>query len=147
MSELTIGPGTEVTLHFSLSFESGDVIDSNFDGEPATFVFGDGQLLQAFEDSLVGLAANSQSKFVIAPEEAFGLRNEDNVKTVSKGVFSAEKTLQEGMVFSFKVASGGEIPGVIKDITDTSVNVDFNHPLAGKAIEFNVEIVDVKPSQ
>ena len=146
MSELTVGPGTEVTLHFSLGFESGEVIDSNFDAEPASFVFGDGQLLESFENALVGMSANSKSSFIIAPENAFGMRHQDNIKTVSVGVFSGDKPLEKGMVFGFKDASGGEVPGVITEIGDGEVTVDFNHPLAGKTIEFKVEIVDVKPS-
>lgn len=146
MSELTVGPGTQVTLHFSLAFESGDIIDSNFDAEPATFVFGDGQLLQAFEDALLGLAPKSKASFLIAPEDAFGLGHEDNIKSVSRGVFSEDTHLQPGMVFGFKDASGGEVPGVITELSDTAVTVDFNHPLAGKTIAFKVEIIDVKPS-
>jgi len=71
VSEYSVGPGTQVTLHFSLALESGEVIDSNFDAKPASFDFGDGKLLPGFEKVLVGLKAKQKASFTLPPEEAF----------------------------------------------------------------------------
>lgn len=138
---LSIDEETKVTLHFSLALASGDLIDSNFDGEPATFVFGDGSLLPGFEQPLVGLVAGSEATFTIAPEHAFGQHNESNVQEVGRANF-ADEELEEGMVFSF-MNGDGELPGVVLEIGDDQVLVDFNHPLAGQTITFAVKIVAV----
>lgn len=143
MSEnnLTVGEETKVTLHFSLSLASGDLIDSNFDADPATFVFGDGSLLPGFEQPLIGLAAGSEATFTIPPEHAFGQHNESNVQAVARGNFNDDE-LEEGMVFSF-MNGDGELPGVVLEIGDDEVLIDFNHPLAGQTITFSVKIVAV----
>ncbi len=144
-AELAIGEGTEITLHFSLELESGDIIDSNFDKTAPTFTFGDGSLMPGFEEVLTGLMAGNKERFIIPPEKGFGQPNESNVQIVSRTSFDSSIELAEGLVVSFAEPSGGELPGVVKSFDDNEVEVDFNHPLAGKSIIFNVEIVDVKP--
>ncbi len=142
---LVVGEGTEVTLHFSLEFEDGDIVDSNFEKQAPTFTFGDGSLLPGFEEALVGLRPGEKGRFVIPPEKAFGQSNESNVQTVSRGSFDESIELVKGLVISFADPSGGELPGVVKSFDDDEVEVDFNHPLAGRSIVFNVSIIDVKP--
>jgi FKBP-type peptidyl-prolyl cis-trans isomerase SlpA len=140
---IKIDQGIRVTLYFSLSLENGEIVDSNFDVKPATFTLGDGNLLPGFEVPLIGLEAGSQGEFVIAPEHAFGQRNPENIQKLSRDNFDQE-SLQIGDVFSFQNGDG-ELPGVITAIEVEDVEVDFNHPLAGRSIIFTVDIVDVEP--
>lgn len=140
---IKIDQGIRVTLYFSLSLENGEIVDSNFDANPATFTLGDGNLLPGFEVPLIGLEAGSQGEFVIAPEHAFGQRNPENIQKLSRDNFDQE-SLQIGDVFSFQNGDG-ELPGVITAIEVEDVEVDFNHPLAGRSIIFTVDIVDVEP--
>ena len=140
---IKIEQGIRVTLYFSLKLENGETVDSNFDGKPATFTLGDGNLLPGFEAPLVGLEAGSQGEFVIAPEHAFGQPNPENIQPLSPDNFDQE-TLKVGDVFSFQNGDG-ELPGVIAAIHTDKVEVDFNHPLAGRNIIFTVDIVDVEP--
>jgi FKBP-type peptidyl-prolyl cis-trans isomerase SlpA len=140
---IKIDQGIRVTLYFSLSLENGEIVDSNFDAKPATFTLGDGNLLPGFEVPLIGLEAGSQGEFVIAPEHAFGQRNPENIQKLSRDNFDQE-SLQIGDVFSFQNGDG-ELPGVITAIEVEHVEVDFNHPLAGRSIIFTVDIVDVEP--
>lgn len=140
---MTIDQGTKVTMNFSLALENGDLIDSNFDAKPATFIVGDGNLLPGFEAPLKGLKAGDQSEFVIAPENAFGQRNPENMQELGRDDFDQE-SIDVGDVFSF-LNGDGELPGVIVEIGDDSVKVDFNHPLAGRKIIFKVDIVAVAP--
>jgi FKBP-type peptidyl-prolyl cis-trans isomerase SlpA len=139
---IKIEQGIRVTLYFSLKLENGETVDSNFDGKPATFTLGDGNLLPGFEAPLVGLEAGSQGEFVIAPEHAFGQLNPENIQVLSRDNFDQE-TLKIGDVFSFQNGDG-ELPGVIAAIHAENVDVDFNHPLAGRSIIFTVDIVDVE---
>lgn len=143
---LAIGQGTLVTLHFSLALESGEEIDSNFESNAPSFTFGDGSLMPGFEEALVGLKAGDQDQFIIPPEKGFGQPNENNVQQVSRSSFDSGIELAEGLVVSFADPAGGELPGVVKNFDDQTVEVDFNHPLSGKSIVFKVEIVDVQPA-
>ncbi|MDX2353986.1 FKBP-type peptidyl-prolyl cis-trans isomerase [Stutzerimonas xanthomarina] len=144
MSEQRIGPDMQVTLHFSLSLENGERVDSTFDKKPATFKVGDGNLLPGFEQQLFGLKAGDKRTFQIAPEQGFGQHNPQNVQTMPRSQFEGME-LSEGLLVIFNDAAKTELPGVVKAFDDRQVSVDFNHPLAGKALTFDVEIFDVKP--
>jgi FKBP-type peptidyl-prolyl cis-trans isomerase SlpA len=141
--KLQIETGMSVTLHFSLVLEDGHIIDSNFESEPATFSVGDGNLLPGFESTLMGLVNGDEREFTIPPEQAFGQHNPQNVQAVERGNFDQEE-LELGAMFSFQNGDG-ELPGVIVDVDDDEVVIDFNHPLAGKNIIFQVKIIDIAP--
>lgn len=146
MAELTAGPGTQVTLHFALRLENGDLVDSNFEAQPAVFVVGDGNLLPGFEEAVCGLMAGDRTIINVPPEKAFGQPNPNNVQQVPRESFSADFELSIGLVVGFSDAAGAENPAVITDFDDDSVTVDFNHPLAGKSILFEVQIIEVLPA-
>ena len=140
-----------VKLHFSLALSAGEVIDSNFEKEPASFRIGDGSMLPGFESELLGLSSGDQIEKTIASINAFGKVNPENVQSFPTEKF---KTLLEddfipaepGCVVSFKDPTGFEIPGVVKELSEKEVIVDFNHPLAGKDIVFKAKIVSVVSS-
>ncbi|MAZ69685.1 MULTISPECIES: FKBP-type peptidyl-prolyl cis-trans isomerase [Porticoccus] len=143
---VTIGPDTKVTLHFSLALEDGSVVDSNFSGKPATFVVGDGSLLNGFESALFGLSTGDEAVLEIDPEQGFGPHNPNNIQRFSKGDFTDDVQLEPGLMLSFADASQAELPGVVVEVDDEHVMVDFNHPLAGHQITFAVKILDVIPA-
>lgn len=143
MTDITIEENSKITLHFSLKFEDGSVIDSNFDKSPATFSMGDGSLLKGFEKKLIGLKAGEKAAFTVLPEDSFGQPNPNNIQQFSRSHFSNDMELSEGLVISFADASQSELPGVVKAIEADTVTVDFNHPLAGRNIQFDVHIIDV----
>lgn len=145
MSEQRIGQGSTVTLHFSLKFDNGEVVDSNFEKDPATFTIGDGSLLPGFERVLFGLKDADKRTFEILPEQGFGTPNEQNVQVMPRSQFDSME-LDYGVLVIFKDAAGGEMPGVVKAFNDQQVTIDFNHPLAGKVITFDVEIIQVQNS-
>ena len=138
---LTIDTGVKVTLHFSLGLEDGQIIDSNFKTQPATFTLGDGNLLPGFESKLIGLKVGDKKEFVIAPAQAFGQHNPENVQSIARSQFDQEE-IQPGAVFSFQNGDG-EMPGVVTAVEAEQVIVDFNHPLSGRNIVFKVDIVDL----
>ena len=142
---LQIQAGTSVTLHFSLALENGHIVDSNFEGNPATFSVGDGNLLPGFESSLLGLEVGDEREFIIPPENAFGQHNTQNVQSVDRGNFD-ESDLEIGSILSFQNGDG-ELPGVIIALEENLVMVDFNHPLSGKNIVFQVKIVEINPER
>ena len=143
MTEQRIGQNTQVTLHFALRLETGDTVDSTFDKSPATFKVGDGSLLPGFEAALFGFKAGDKRTLEILPENAFGQPNPQNVQVIPRSQFK-DMELSEGLLVIFNDAANTELPGVVKAFDDEQVTIDFNHPLAGKTLTFDVEIKDVQ---
>ena len=141
MSEQIIGTEKTITLHFEIRLQNGDVVDSNFASQPATFTVGDGNMLAGFEAAIFGLKAGDRQIFKITPEHGFGMPNPSNIQKVGRESFSGIE-LEAGLVIGFQDASG-ELPGVVVSFDDINVEVDFNHPLAGKDLEFEVEILQI----
>ncbi|WP_236207262.1 FKBP-type peptidyl-prolyl cis-trans isomerase [Pseudomonas tohonis] len=140
-----IGPDTEVTLHFAIRLENDDVVDSTFGKQPATFKVGDGNLLPGFEGALFGLKAGDKRVLPIEPEQGFGQPNSQNVQVMPRSQFQ-DMELSEGLLIIFNDAANTELPGVVKSFDDSHVTIDFNHPLSGKSLRFEVEILAVKPA-
>lgn len=145
-SDIVISEGTIVTLHFSITLPSGELVDSTFDEEPATFTVGDGNLLAGFEERVIGLKAGHQETFTISPEKGFGQHNPSNLQTIKRDQFGDDITLEKGLVLSFADAQNAELPGVVAEFNDSDVVIDFNHPLAGKEVLFEVAIISVEPA-
>lgn len=144
---MQVSQGKQVTLHFALKLDDGQVVDSTFEAKPATLVIGDGNLPEGFEGFLIGLETGAKDSFVVPPEKAFAQPNPNNIQHMKRSDFGADIQLEEGMIVSFADANGAELPGVIKEVHDNLVIVDFNHPLAGKALTFDVEILEVADAQ
>ena len=143
----TIGPGAQVTLHFSLALADGDqdgeLIDSNFDKAPVTFTVGDGNLLPGFEHALFGLTAGATRAVTLGPADAFGPVNEDNVQRFPLYQFPPDLAPAPGLMVEFADAAGNRQAGVVRGADKQWVDVDFNHPLAGRAIRFTVQVHEV----
>lgn len=139
-----IGPNTRVTLHFSLLLENGEEIDTTRRTRPATFTVGDGSLLPGFERALFGLTEGSDDRLRIAAADGFGEQREDNLRLMPASQFGNGLVPEPGLIVSF-AGPGGELPGVVRSIEGDLVVVDFNHPLAGKMVIFDVSILQVEP--
>ncbi len=147
-ASLTIEAGSHISLHFSLALANGELIDSNFDQAPACFRLGDGSMLPGFEQQLLGLKAGDEIESLLPAQQAFGEVNPANKHRFPIAKF---KDLLEddliptrvGSVVSFKDAGGFDLPGVVEEIYESTVVVDFNHPLAGKEIVFKACIESV----
>ncbi len=149
-SENIIQEGSRVSLHFALSLPNGEEIDSNYNGPAASFRIGDSSMLPGFEEYLLGLKPGSELEVIVAAKDAFGEVNERNKQTFPLEKFQhiLEDDLiptEVGSVVSFKDAGGFDIPGVVSKITDRTIVIDFNHPLAGKDIVFKAAIRAVMP--
>lgn len=146
-AEDEVGPAKKITMHFSLALKSDPqhFIDNNFAGNAVSFDIGDGSLLPGFERVLFGLKAGDEREFVLPPEAAFGLRNDDNLQPYPAYQFPADLPMEKGLMLSFADAAGNEQAGVIHEFNADQVIVDFNHPLAGREIIFRVAIKAVTP--
>jgi FKBP-type peptidyl-prolyl cis-trans isomerase SlpA len=143
--DVPVSEGTRVYVNFSVSLEDGSEVDSNFGGEPVAFVVGDGSLLPGFERLLFGMSAGQRRMFTVQPEDGFGQPNDSNVQFLPRSQFDDDDELEIGVVFSFADASGGELPGLVVAFDEEEVTIDFNHPLAGRNILFDVLVHRVEP--
>lgn len=141
----SIQPGSEVCMHYTLRLEDGMEVDTSRGGEPMCFTMGDGSLIQGLELVLYGLRAGERQDILISPQDAFGFPEDENIHTMARSDFDAGLELREGLIIEFTTPSGEITPGAIRAIEGDVVTVDFNHPLAGHSIRFEVEILSVRP--
>ena len=131
-------------MHFTLRLADGMLIESSLDDEPVSFVMGDGTLDKGLELALLGLVADDRQTLSLMPGQAFGTRDEAALQRVQKAQFPEDMPLEQGQIIGFSSDSGEEVAGAIIEIEDDHVKVDFNHPLAGREIEFEVHILAVE---
>lgn len=135
--------GDVLSLHYTLSFPDGEIIESTDGNGPVSIVLGQGEMDPGLESYLTGLQQDVQAEFLIQAGTAFGNVEAANVHPMSRDDFAQDNMPEEGYVLSFTTPSGEEIPGTIMEVTDEFVVVDFNHPLAGKEMIFKVEIKSI----
>ena len=139
-----IGASSTVIFHFDIKLADGSAAESTrVHNKPAKSQMGDGSLSPAFEAQLMGFNAGDSKTFTLAPQDAFGMPNPDNIYYVDRSRFSLEAPAQVGMIIGFAMPDGSELPGLVRDVVGDSVTIDFNHPLAGQTLTFSVEIVQV----
>lgn len=139
-----VGPGKYLSINFELTLENSELIDSNFGQIPVSFTVGDGNLLPGFEQAMFGMHAGESKEFLLPPVEAFGMVNEDNIQRFPCYQFPPDLTLSKGLMINFADKASNKQAGVIKHFDSTFVEVDFNHPLAGRSIRFKVFIHSVQ---
>ena len=142
--ETRIEDGSKVALHFSVAIEDGVEIDNTRGREePVTLVIGDGNLLPGFEKALFGLRSGDRRTVHLPPEDAFGDWNPENVQRFDTVKF--EQRPEIGQMIEFEDKAKASLFGVVKSVNDDVTEIDFNHPLAGQNISFEVEIFKVTP--
>jgi FKBP-type peptidyl-prolyl cis-trans isomerase SlpA len=135
-------------VHLSILLPDGSAADSTrVNGEPTLFVLGDESLSPKIEQSLIGKRKSDKIKLELSSDDAFGPANPDLVQFFDIKDFPNDIELEPGLIIGFTQPSGQEMPGVVTELAGTSVKVDFNHPLAGKDVIFDIEIVEVDPKK
>jgi FKBP-type peptidyl-prolyl cis-trans isomerase SlpA len=135
-------------VHLSILLPDGSAADSTrVNGEPTLFILGEDSLSPKIEDNLIGKVAGDKVKLELSSDDAFGPANPDLVQFFDIKDFPNDIELEPGVIIGFTQPSGQEMPGVVTELAGTSVKVDFNHPLAGKDVIFDIEIVEVDPKK
>ncbi len=143
-----ITDNSQVALHFEVFLDDGTVIDTTFNREkPVQLTIGDESLLEGFEKVLMNLRAGDTRTARLDAEQAFGEWNPDNVQTFSKTQFALSGATPEvGMMIEFEDKGKNTLPGVVSQVDEDEIKVDFNHPLAGQPVNFKVQIFRVTPA-
>jgi FKBP-type peptidyl-prolyl cis-trans isomerase SlpA len=147
-----IALGAHVTLHYRVAAVVDGVereLMNTFTAQPATLQIGQGQLAENLEQRLLGLGEGAQAHFELAAAEAFGERNPTLVQTLTRATFNANAQIdpdapyQPGDVVQFSAPEGQRFGGVLKELNQDRVVVDFNHPLAGWPVRFAVHVIGI----
>ena len=136
--------GDWVFVHYTGRFEDGKVFDSSLDGSPLDFVVGEGGLIAGFEKGVLGMAIGDKKTIKLTPEEGYGEYNENAVYDVPVENFGEKPELVKGMQIVGTLQDGQDFLATIADFDDKIVKLDTNHPLAGKNLTFELELIDIK---
>ena len=135
--------GNTVKIHFTGKLENGEVFDTSLTREPMEFQVGNGDVMPGLEEGIVGMAVGDTKIIGILPEEGFGDRLDDLVVEVLKGVLPESVTPEVGQRLQVSKAEGEVIVVTIIDMSDDTVTLDANHPLAGHTLIFDVELIEI----
>lgn len=143
-----VNSNSAVLVHFTLKLPDGTTAESTWgNGKPALFRLGDGSLSAPLERQLIGLRVGEKSAFTLQPEAAFGAENPDLIQFFSRRDFAKTGVPDIGTIMLFTAIDGGEMPGVVREVAEDSITVDFNHPLAGHPVSFNIEVLEIDPQE
>jgi FKBP-type peptidyl-prolyl cis-trans isomerase SlpA len=143
-TDSVIKSDSKVTLRYAVSLADGTVIEEAED-TPETIKLGQGEFINELEQKLYGMEAGSTDDIIIpALENLFGAYDETRVQQIEHSVFDQDTPPQQGHLIEFTLPNGSTVPGVIREVTEEYVLVDFNHPLCGRDVMFAVEIVSVE---
>ncbi len=132
-----------VSIDYTLTVD-GEIVDSTEGDDPLQFLQGHQNIIPGLEKALAGMKIGESKKVVVVPEEAYGEVDPENVIEVPRDEFPDEIPLEPGIELEVKNADGEELSATITAITGDTVKLDFNHPLAGKKLTFDVEVVDLR---
>lgn len=136
--------GDTVAVHYTGTLETGDTFDSSRGREPLEFTVGGGQVIPGFDRAVEGLAVGEKREVRLDPDEAYGAPREDLVVAVPKSQFPPEGEPEVGQQVQVQIAPGQNRVAQITDIAEEEITLDLNHPLAGQALTFDVELVEIK---
>lgn len=141
---MLIAPNKAVSIDYTLTNDTGEVIDSSTGGAPLVYLQGAGNIIAGLEKALFGKQPGDELSVIVEPEEAYGEYSAELITTLSRAMFEGVDELEVGMQFHASGPDGGMQIVTIRDIDGDDVTVDGNHPLAGQRLNFQVRIVDVR---
>ncbi|HEY0062124.1 MAG TPA: peptidylprolyl isomerase [Telluria sp.] len=142
-----VTPSAYLTLHYRLATADGTDLITTFAGNPATLMLGQGQLAPFLEEALLGMPEGAHQTFHLAPGKAFGERNPELVRDVTRATLEENTApgteYRVGDLVDFAAPGGGRFAGVLRELRADAATFDFNHPLAGQALQFEVKLISV----
>ncbi len=135
--------GNYVRVHYEGTLQNGKMFDSSRGGQPLEVRVGDGQLIAGFEEALMGMKVAETKKITLAPDKAYGERDESLERSFQRNQMPPDMNPKVGDTVALHTANGHRVPVQIKTVDDQKVVVDLNHPLAGETLTFDIEVVGI----
>ncbi len=141
---MSVKKGDIVKVEYVGTLDDGTIFDSSEKhGAPIEFKVGSGEVIKGFEEAVIGMKKGEEKEFKIPPSEAYGDHNPELVKDIPREQFPKDMEIKQGTIIGIDIPGAGQIPATITKVTDSSVTLDLNPPLAGKTLNFKIKIVDV----
>ena len=141
----TVTDNVVVSLEYVLTLDDGQEIDRSEIGEPLEYLHGHSQIIPGLEQALTGLTVGAEKQVIVAPEEGYGQYNDDQVQTMPRDAFPPEADLSEGELLNLQDEESGHVfQAQVVEASDDEIVLDFNHPLAGETLHFQVKVVGVR---
>ena len=142
-SEGAAKQGDTVKVHYTGRLDDGTVFDTSEGNDPLSFIVGEGEVIPGFEQAVLGMRVGESKDVVLEPDLAYGERNEGLAQTIERDKINLGIEPEEGMSIEMHTPDGTVIPLIITALTETTVTLDANHPLAGQQLRFSVELVEI----
>lgn len=139
---MSIKSGDKIKLHYTAKFDNGVTFDTSIGQEPVEFKVGAGEIIEGIDENVIGLERGEKRDVKIQPEKAYGPYQRELVRQAPKEVLGGQR-VEKGEIIQLQSAEGEIIPAQVMDESDKTVTFDLNHPLAGKVINFEIEVVDI----
>ena len=143
---MAVKQGDKVKVEYTGTLDDGEIFDSSEGHEPLEFVIGSGEIIPAFEDAVLGMEVGEEKDFRIEAADAYGEHDPHLVEEVPRDQLP-EGEIAPGVMLVAQLENGTEIPATIVEVADGVVKIDFNHPLAGKALNFHIKLVGIEPGE
>jgi peptidylprolyl isomerase len=140
----TVQVGNTISVNYTGKLESGEVFDTSEGKQPLTFTVGSGQLIKGFDNAVIGMSTGEKKSVSLAPEEGYGAYRDDLILSIARENVPENMQLDIGMAVQLSDQSGNPIPAMVTEIGDRTVTLDVNHPLAGKVLVFDIEVVGIE---
>jgi peptidylprolyl isomerase len=135
--------GIFVSVDYKGTLGNGQVFDTSHGRQPLEIQMGEGQLIKGFENELMGMALNDKKVFTLAPEDAYGQRDENQTHSFPRSEVPSGMNPQVGMTIGLTTQEGHQVPARIVHLDDEKLTMDLNHPLAGESLTFEIEVVGI----
>lgn len=141
---MAIAPNKVVTMNFTLKDDEGNIIDTTDSGCPFSYLSGNNMVLPKLEEAVSGMIIGTKKQLKLDAKDGYGEYNDDAVQAVGKENFPEDFVLEAGMKYMASNPDGVQMPFIITSVEDETITIDFNHPLAGKNLNFDIELLDVR---
>lgn len=135
--------GNTVKVHYAVKLNDGEVFDSTFDLEPLTFTMGIGQVIPAFEQAVIGMTPGTSKTIRVSSDEAYGQHNKELITEVDRKEFPADLKFEVGQLLQIPQIGEQPILATVLKVSESSVTLDMNHPLAGKDLIIDIQLIEI----